>query len=211
MKPRIFPVLFLIAGLVLGAQAQQPALNSEFVITKVEPAFQASPTYSGVQYDKRGGRSKAWLEVEVTFDWMPRQRDLKYASEVTVTYYLLLNNEALTKERKSTLLTGSVVHTDVPAAAYGGKAMHSVIYLSPRALERYFEGKPPTNPAQALRDVGVTISYGGQVAAEASWKGRGQWWNQFTAAGGALLNKAQTPFAPLQWDYYEAIKAGPAQ
>jgi hypothetical protein len=33
-----------------------------------------------------------------------------------------------------------------------------------------------------------------------------QWFNALTKVSGFLLNKDQTPFAPLYWDRYEQIK-----
>lgn len=210
MKLSILPAALLSLGLILNAQAQQ-AVTGEFAITSIAPSFLSSPTYSGVQYDKRGTKARQWLEVEVTFDYAPKKKDEKYASEVTVSYYILLNNADVNKDRKPTLLTGTVTHVDVPSLAVGGKGLHSVAYVSPRTLERFFDGKAPGTLAQAVRDVGVTISAGGQLGAEKSWKGKGQWWPQYQAVSGSVLNKNETPFAPLQWDYYEVIKAAPGR
>ena len=58
--------------------------------------------------------------------------------------------------------------------------MHSSVYVSPRTLERFFDGK--LLPAeQALVDVGVTITKQGQQVASASWKSKsGEWWPQFS-------------------------------
>jgi len=88
--------------------------------------------------------------------------------------------------------------------------MNSVMYISPRTLERFFDGKAPGTAASALVDVGVTITKQGQLVAEKSWKGKGQWWSSLEQVNGYVLNKNETPFAPLAWDYYEAIKARPA-
>jgi hypothetical protein len=85
-----------------------------------------------------------------------------------------------------------------------------VMYVSPRTLERFFEGKIPSTASSAITDVGVIITKQGQTVAEASWKGRGQWWSALQQVNGYVLNKNETPFAPLAWDYYEAIKARPA-
>jgi hypothetical protein len=77
-------------------------------------------------------------------------------------------------------------------------------------LERFFEGKIPNSASSTVVDVGVTITKQGQLVAESSWKGRGQWWTTLQQVSGYVLNKNETPFAPLAWDYYEAIKARPA-
>ncbi len=122
-----------------------------------------------------------------------------------MNYYVLLNNKS--KEHpQGTLLTGSVTHAAIPQ----GKGMNSVMYVSPRTLERFFGGKSPTTAPAAVVDVGVTITKQGATVAEGSWKGRGQWWSTLQQVTGYVLNKNETPFAPLAWDYYEAIKARPA-
>lgn len=199
---KVLPATILALTLFLGASAHAQ-LNTEFKITKVEPAFQESPNINAGGYTKRGPRAKQWLEVEVTFDWQPRMKDPKYTDELTFTYYILLNNPSKDAP-KGTLLVGTVTHSSIPQE----KDMHSVAYVSPRALERFFDGKVPANAQQAVIDVGVTISKQGQLVAESSFKSKtGAWWPQFQQTPGYVLNKSETPFAPLAWDYYEAIKS----
>jgi hypothetical protein len=193
-------VLGVLIGGSLLAPAQQP--NTEFKITKIEPSFQESPNYSGPRYDKRGAKAKNWLEVEVTFDWEPRAKEPKFTEELTVNYYILLNNPSQTAP-KGTLLVGSVNLSSIPQE----KDMHTVVYVSPRTLERFFDGKVPTNAQQSVVDIGVTMSKQGQVVASTSWKSKtGEWWPQFQQTPGFVLSKNETPFAPLAWDYYEAVK-----
>ena len=196
----------LLAALALStAQAQQ--LSKDFQITKLTPDMLTTPEYnfSYGPKNKKVAKNKDWLEVEVSFDWQPRDKKPEFLDELTFNYYILLNNK--TRENpQGTLLTGSVTHVAIPQA----KAMNSVMYVSPRTLERFFEGKIPTSASSAVVDVGVTITKQGQLVAESSWKGRGQWWSTLQQVTGYVLNKSETPFAPLAWDYYEAIKSRPA-
>lgn len=180
-------------------------MNSEFKITKVESNFIPSPNYSGPRYDKRGPKAKDWLEVDVTFDWSPRAKEPMYTDEAMFNYYILLKNKS--KEApEGTLLTGSVTHISIPQ----GKNMHSVVYISPRTLERFFSGKMPVNAGAAVAAAAVTISNQGAVVAEDRGGFDPLWWTKFQQTPGFVLNKNQTPFAPLQWDYYEAIKVDTA-
>jgi hypothetical protein len=193
----IIAVLFAVN---IPAFGQPP--NTDYKILKVEPNFLESPSYSGPRYDKRGARAKSWLEVEVTFEWQPRLRDPKFTDELTFNYYILLKNKS-PQYPQGTLLVGSVTHTSIPQE----REMHSVVYVSPRTLERFFEGKIPANAEQALVDVGVTITKQGQQVAATSWKSKtGEWWPQFQQTPGFVLNKNETPFAPLAFDFHEAIK-----
>lgn len=204
----MFPLSFpskavLAAAVVLSAgtfvQAQS---NSEYKITKVDSNLLESPTFTGVRYDKRGYKPGNWLEIEVTFDWRPKAKEPKYTEELTFNYYILLKNKSQQFPQGS-LLVGSVTLTSIPQA----NNMHTVVYVSPRSLERFFDGKVPANGAAVVEAVGVTISKQGQLVSEFSTGNfRPQWWSQFQQVPGYVLNKSETPFGPLAWDYYEAIK-----
>ena len=200
----LLPIACLLAALSF-AQAQQA--NTDFQISKITPDTVTTPDYN-VSFGPKGkkvSKNKDWLEVEVSFDWQPRQKKPEFLDEVTINYYILLNNKSR-ENPKGTLLTGSVTHVAIPQA----KGLNSVMYVSPRTLERFFEGKTPNSASAGVVDVGVTITQQGQLVAESSWKGKGQWWSTLQQVSGYVLNKNETPFAPLAWDYYEAIKARPA-
>lgn len=198
---RSLKLLSPLALALLVAQNLPAQQTGEFKITKVEPSFIDSPSYNGPQYQKRGAKPGSWLEVEVTFEWQPRAKDPKYTDELTFNYYILLNNKSQLYPQ-GTLLTGSVTHVNIPQ----GRDMHSAMYVSPRTLERFFDGKVPPG-SQAVEAVGVTISKQGQLVAEFSGKFASQWWTKWQQTPGFVLNKNETPFAPLAWDYYEAIKS----
>jgi hypothetical protein len=204
MKRSLLLAFFTVA---CGTAAIAQSTSGEFTIVKATPDLVTTPEYN-VNFgpkNKRITKNKDFLEVEVTFDWQPEDRNAKFLDEVTVNYYILLNNKS--RENKAgTLLTGSVTHVAIPNA----KALNSVMYVSPRTLERFFDGKLPTSASAAVSDIGVTITKQGQLVAQYVWKGTGQWWNSMQQVSGYVLNKNETPFAPLVWDYYEAIKTRPA-
>ncbi|MEY3481259.1 MAG: hypothetical protein RIQ71_2034 [Verrucomicrobiota bacterium] len=195
----------LLVSSTAHVQAQQQ--NTEFQIVSITPDLVTTPEYS-ISYgpkNKKVAKNKDFVELEVSFDWQPRAKEPKFLDDLTVNYYVLLSNKS--KEYpKGALLTGSVTHTAIPQA----KGLHSVMYISPRTLERFFDGKAPTTVSSAIVDVGVTITKQGQLVAEKSWKGKGQWWSSLQQVNGYVLNKSESPFASLAWDYYEAIKARPA-
>ena len=199
------PIAMLAAFCAVTATAQ--AVDRDFAIVKITPDLVITPEYN-VNFgpkNKRVAKNKEFLEVEVSFDWQPKDKDAKFLDEITLNYYILLNNKSR-ENPDGTLLAGSVTHVAIPAA----KALNSVMYVSPRTLERFFDGKMPTSASAAVTDIGVTITKQGQLVAEGSWKGRGQWWSAMQQVNGYVLNKNESPFAPLVWDYYEAIKTRPA-
>ncbi len=201
----VLATAILLSVATRAAYAQQP--NTEFQITAITPDLVTTPEYS-ISYgpkNKKVPKNKDFVELEVTFDWQPKAKEPRFLDDLTLNYYVLLNDKSR-ENPKGTLLTGSVTHTAIPQS----KGMNSVMYISPRTLERFFEGKAPSTVASAIVDVGVTITKQGQLVAEKSWKGRGQWWSSLQQVSGYVLNKNETPFAPLAWDYYEAIKSRPA-
>ena len=154
-----------------------------------------------------------WLEVDVNFERDEVSKDApKFTDDLTVNFFILLNNAALNEDKQATLLTGSVTISDVPY----GKGMHVATFIAPQTLSRYFAGKAPMNIQQAIIDVGVSISDASGMLAISSFKsadvskqGKG-WWDSetgMTKVSGRVLEKSQTPFAPLAWDYYLPTKS----
>ena len=187
-------------GAVGSALAQRPPACD---IKKIEPALVNSPDVTVGNYRKSGAnRPPQWLEIDATFDLpQPDKNGPKFADEITVNYYILLNNKEATKDGKLTLLTGSVTHADV----FFDKGLHSSAFVSPQTLLRFFDGKSVANAMQAVMDVGVTVSANGAVIAQRSWKGDKGWWANtaaFNEVSGRVLAKDATPFAHLFWDYY---------
>ncbi|MEI6277892.1 MAG: Amuc_1102 family pilus-like protein [Verrucomicrobiae bacterium] len=214
MRSSLFPIAFLAAGYLgfpLPARSQQAPLNSAILIQKIEPTFVESPKIISGYSKKAQPRAPKWLEIDVTFDRNVVPKAPKFIEELTFNYYILLKNEKDTEDRKPTLLTGSVTHVHTPQE----KGLHAVAYVSPRTLARFFEGKVPVNAQQTVEDVGIEV---GGLAIK-TWKGQlggtpqapVGWWTalaqKYTSASGFVLSKDQTPFAPLEWDYFEPVKS----
>lgn len=190
----------------IAALAVIPSLGAqgagEVTISKVEPQIVNTPAISYSGATQKATRPKNWLEVEVSFTWQPRSATDKYTDDLTVNYYVYLNNKSALYPQGA-LLTGQTALTSVQARQ---NDLKTVVYVSGKALDRLFDGKAPTSATTAVTDIGVTISKGGQVVAEKSLHGNGAWWSQLQQVPGYLLAKQDTPFAPLNWDYYEQVK-----
>lgn len=217
MTKPLAPVLFLAAAIFL-ALASGPALAQSDVkceIKKLESALLSSPVI-GSNYSKKSaqGQPSPWLEIDVEIDIpQPDKNGPKLGEDLTVNYYILLNNKSLTEDGKATLLTGSVSHAEF----LFGKGLHVGAFVSPQTLSKFFGGEAPRNISQAIIDIGVTISDStGVIARKASKSpvrdGKG-WWDdteKYTEVTGRVLAKSDTPFAHLAWDYYlpEKPKSG---
>ena len=217
MRKSLFPstilpaLLFVTCGMSLHAQGKP-----EFSIKKIDAAFVETPQISAGSYRKQqpgAARPVPWLEVDVNVERDEVSKEAaKFADDVTVNFYILLNNAALQQDKQPTLLTGTTTLSDVPY----GKGMHVAAFVSPQSIARYFDGKAPTTAQQAVVDVGVTISNATGVVAISSSKstevakqGKGWWESEsgMTKVTGRVLEKSQTPFAQLAWDYYLPSKS----
>jgi hypothetical protein len=187
MKPTF---ALLCAGLLAMASPATMAqrLVRDFQITKINREFVTTPVlaYAGGEAAPRGQGGR-WLQVEAEFALAPA-----FTDELTVRYYILFNGN---------IFTGEVTHVNVP----GGRERRSVIYMPPHVLERYAGNRPLT--LNSVPNVAVQIVQQGVVKDELSLaRAAAQWYATVTPISGLLLNKNETPFAPLYWDRYEQIK-----
>jgi hypothetical protein len=179
--------LCTLAPLAVFAQARGQAI--EFQIARITKNLIATPqfTYSGpAQYSVN--QRDLWLEVEVEFSAAPEWTD-----DLTFKYYILFNGN---------LLTGEVTHTNVRR----GRDNRSVMYVSPRTLAR-FAGNHNITP-NLFQNIAVQIVQQGTVKSELSLqRASPNWFTSIPAITGFVLNKNETPFAPLYWDRYEQIRS----
>jgi len=185
MKASSLLGLFTSSLLITYAQIGSAA---DFQITKITKNLISTPDFSyggGGRY--RINQGDRWLEVEVEFSAAPDWTD-----ELTFKYYILFNGN---------LLTGEVTHVNIPA----GRENRSVMYVSPRALTRFGNNRPIV--ANSFQNIAVQIVQGGAVKGELSLaRAPAQWFAAMPQISGFVLNKNETPFAPLYWDRYEQIK-----
>lgn len=176
---------FVLVSMVFQAAGQVPVRPGDIRIDKISPAIVKTP-----EYQITGGQSKRfkngdWLEVEVEFTTAPEMID-----ELTFTYKIQINGK---------LLVGEVTHVNIPK----GKEHYSVAYVSPRSLESLLGGKTLTSAA--IQGIWVDISKQGQQLAQLS-TARNTPVPNVAQIPGMVLNKSMTPFLPLYWDRYEALK-----
>lgn len=175
-------------AMALLAAAAPVFSNPDFEIKKVDVAFVSTPEYN-VNPPAKQVRPQKWMTVEVTFEAKP-----EFTDELSFNYYVLFAKR---------LFVGQVNHVSIQK----GRDLHSVAYISPKAIAQILGGKLPT--ASDLENVSVTITKPGISApiATGSFKpSRGEWWATMKQEPGFVVNKSETPFAPLSWDYYEALK-----
>jgi hypothetical protein len=179
-------MLALVCVAQVAVAQTRPA--AEFQLTKITKNLVSTPqfAFSGAQQYPTNQRDR-WLEVEVEFSAAPA-----FTDELTFKYFILLNTK---------LLTGEVTHTNIAA----GRENRSVMYLSPRTLARFMGSRPIT--PNAVENIAVQIVQQGAIKDELSLaRTPARWYAAMPQVSGFVLNKNETPFAPLYWDRYEQIK-----
>ncbi len=212
----LFPAIALaIGGLVFApasARAQAPAANAKEELVKIksgETILQKTPKF---QVD--GPRDKHWtpldwieIEVEAEAILSKKSTDKKQISypEATFRYYVYLEGQSPDKSR---ILTGEVVHTNVPIK----EKIHSCMFITPSTIKS-LTGKQEGSPS-SIKYWGVTVTIGGEmvgykVKAGSPGTAEKPWWEdpKAPAKEAALKNKNETPFSMLWADYYLDIKA----
>jgi hypothetical protein len=186
MPSLVLIVLVALAPLKIFAQARP----GDFRVTRITKNLISAPqyTYTGAQ-QYQTDQNKRWLEVEAEFAAGP-----EFTDELTLKYFILINGS---------VLTGEVTHANIK----GGPENRSVMYVSPDALGRVLNNRPATTAS--VQNIAVQIVQQGAVKDELNLiRAPAQWYTTVPALIGLVLNKSETPFAPLYWDRYPQIKKG---
>ena len=175
-----------LAALGLAASAQVGAVvgPGSVKLGKVQPEVVKTPEFNLSSGPQKRSRLGQWLEVEVEYETKPEDID-----DLTFKFTILV-------EKK--LLDGEVTHINIPK----GRDHFSVMYVAPRTLEKLTGGKPLTGAS--IENVWVEVSKQGQILDKQSFRPGVP--PNLPHLPGLVLNKDETPFAPLFYDRYEAIK-----
>ncbi len=174
----------VLALTALAASAQAPIGPGSVKMGRVTVEAPSSPEYSISGGPQKRAKNEKWLEFEVAYETHPEEID-----ELTFRFTALV-------EKK--LLTGEVTYANI----LKGRDHYAVMYVSPKGIARLTGGKPLTGAG--IENVWVEISRQGQVLAKESFKPGAP--PNATQVAGLVLKKDDTPFAPLFFDRYEAIK-----
>ena len=184
MPPK-FPLLLVACILAESSFAQNRA--GDFRLIRISRDFMTSPEYSYEGAEQQHTSQNKWLRVEVQFSAAP-----DFTDELTFKYYILIKGKVLTSE---------VTHVNILA----GRDLYSVMYMPPHALAYVLQSRAPNTTS--IANIAVQIVQKGEVKDELSlFRARPGWFASLPTLSGFLLNKSETPFAPLFWDHYEQIK-----
>lgn len=185
-------VLALASGFLL---APAPAAHAQgapggFVIKNITPQDNTTPDFQVTNAKAKQFQPGKWLEVEVEFSAPPPG-----APELQFKYFVLIGGQ---------LLVGDVTHVNV----LPGQTLYSVMYVAPRSVIQLLKGQPFTVNSVANAEVQILKpGVGAPLAVKQLKPGPPLDKSSLPQVAGLLLNKNETPYAPLYYDRYEAIKA----
>jgi len=177
----------LLAG---SSSAQQAAAGPRIVkIDRIDGKKMQTPEYQVQRVTLPSTKTRTWFQIGTDFQTAP-----DWIDEMDVTYYALAKtSNPPAGQSPYTLFRGQLTYVNVEKGSH-----ESVMYLHPSTLARYGD----------VEQVAVLIYVKGQLAAlESRPSSQERWWERLTPQEGYLLNRLETPFAMLNFDNYEAMKA----
>jgi hypothetical protein len=168
------------------SSGQVPIGPGAATITRIEPQGVKTPEFNITSGPTKRTKVGTWLEVEVEFETKAED-----TPELVFAYTIMVENK---------LLTGTVTHINIPK----GREHYSVMYIAPRSLEKLTGGKALT--ASSIQNVWIEIRSSDGVVIDKKGAPKNLEPPNLQRIPGMVLNKMETPFAPLFFDRYEAIK-----
>ena len=164
--------------------AQAPVTPASIKLDKVQPEVVKTPEFNITGGSNKRFKTGQWLEIEIGYETKAEEID-----ELTFSFTAQIDKQ---------LVTGDVTYVNIAK----GRDHWAVMYISPKGLDKLLNGKPLT--PGSIENVWVEVNKTGQVLGKESHKPGAI--PNVAKKTGFLLNKAQTPFAPLYYDRYEEIK-----
>ena len=203
LRPHRFRLLFL--GVVCAAASViAQADRGKARIRSLDTNYVRSPKYqdSGNAEPRAAQRTTEWLQVRLEYE-TSGGRD-GWIDEITIDWYVVI----VPGSGKPILCRRSIAYVDIPDGSH-----HAVAYMRPGFMQRYAGGKRVDRNSLSAY-VEIKIKGGGTVSTEfGKAKTPKNWWTYdeptVTVKTTELLTRLETPFAPMNWEFYEHIKVEP--
>lgn len=192
---RLLVMICLVAAPLAMAQRSRVDVK----ITSLKFETERTPSFKDSSRGNQGSR-EMWCRIDLAFDTKGARNG--WADEVEVFWMVMAESEV---SSKPLVMTQSVFYTDVQ----DGK--HAVcVYLKPKFFKRHI-GSSRVDSRKLSVYAEIRID-GQRVARQDVKSSRAPdgWYSKAEASGriiqSELLPKSRTPFAPLDYDYYEHEK-----
>ena len=180
--------LFIALGFALESVGQQPAagVGGDIIrIRRMAPVKEKTPVFRTAVASQSSARQPDWWRVVVDFETAPDWLD-----ELEFTYYVYMKDQS--NKGAEVVFRGTVTYVNVPKGRH-----QSDMFLHPSTLARMGNAE----------QVAVVVKSRGAVVGTESTAKTPNWWERFPPVDGVLLNRSQTPFAFIDYDLFNAIKA----
>lgn len=184
-------VLGLALLLTLGwsavpAWAQGAVPGGDIIrIRKMTPVKEKTPIYQTSMRTQSAARQTDWWRAVVEYETAP-----DWIDALEFTFYAYLEDQSA--KNAPVMFRGLVTYANVP------KGRHLAdIFLHPNVVARM----------GVVKQIAVVVKHKGVVVATESTSKEPNWWEtRFSPVDGVLLNRAQTPFALVDYDSYNFIQ-----
>jgi len=190
-------------GLCLMASGQLE-VSQEAKFKVEDPEFEELQSPEINDGNAKNFKPKDWLEIEVKFsaEVQPSAAPADdYLDQITINWHVVVKGQ----DRKVYKISKSVTHVNIPL----NEDLFASVYLSPNTLRR-ITGNPKASKSD-LEAIGGEIAWKGKMVGFFSYGEKAGWWRKPLKGVEAtskfpLLDKSQTPFAPLWYDRYAEVK-----
>ncbi len=200
--------LVLVCGMLAGpVQAQYPRMappqagrsdSLRVSVRKMDVNLVRTPYYRGATSDNRANAKDDWLQLQVEYQTDGAREG--WLDEIELVWHVAI----LRKNQTPVVMSRSVTYVDIEDETH-----YAATYVRPKLLQRLSGTR-----RLSRNDVRfyVEIKVDGKRVADSYLGQRPQaaWWEyqppRVDRRDSDLLNRLETPFAPLDYDFYEQIK-----
>ena len=190
---------FAFSGMALGQLKQ--STDNRFDVG--DPEFDDLQSPDIPDGNGKNFKPKDWLEIEVKLKMqkMKVEPKDKYIDEITVNWHVVVKGQ----DRKAYKISRSITHVNIPT----DEEIYVSVYISPNTLKR-ITGKERASKSD-LEAIGGEVELNGEMVGFFSHGEQAGWWTKELKSVEAtekfpLLDKTQTPFAPLWYDRHAEVK-----
>ena len=187
----LFAAIWLAAGTALAQTASAAAAGGSDVlrIRKMAPVpGTKTPVFRTATASQASAKQPDWWRWMVEFETAP-----DWVDELEFTYYVYMKDQS--NKGAEVMFRGTVTYVNVAKGRH-----YSDMFLHPNTIARL----------GLVKQIAVVVKARGAVVATESTATKANWWDGFSPVDGVLINRAQTPFAFIDYDLYEAIKPAAA-
>lgn len=176
------------SGPALAQMAGAPVSAAGADIVRIRKLMQPeklkTPVFRTAVQSTVTAKQPDWWRVAVEYETAP-----DWIDELEFTYYAYIEDQS--NRGTPVMFRTSVTYVNVPK----GRHM-SDVFLHPNTILRM----------GLVKQIAVVIKHRGATVATESTATKPNWWDGYAPVDGVLLNRAQTPFAYVDYDVYEQIK-----